>query len=821
MDLKATEYQKLVQEKVKDGESILLVAPTGLGKTFAATGDLSGRFCKTVYAVPLRALGNDIKRSVSEWNAAEGTKINPAIHHGGIQESTLFSEDFIVTTYDQVVCGVPGLPLSLPLKSGHAVAGALLMSRLIFDEAHLAWGISKEALTILLAITKFRSNFGLQTILMTATLPDAVSKHLADELKMERILIGKGGEIEDDEGLLRRDENRQVKAELLELKRKGDEKKLDLSPSDKLLVEGNGKRIYFANTVERLQKTYDRLIQKGIDQERILVLHNRMPHVWRTNVETQVKEHFSKDSKEGDWILLTNQVSEAGLDISAPLVISDPAPVDTLVQRAGRCARWFRESITEGRFIVLKVPGLSESNPSDEAKEYAAPYHKQMPFVVSALKSFPTNKILSWEIERQWVNEAWGGGEQKALDAVKESLNKTTFALNLFDRAAQENKPGEIANIFREILSVEVAVEKGHEVRIDDLADRDLQQLVDEGKFPDSSSISLGKAYGLFNKAEGRAGIIRYDKEENQFLVRKVDNVQLGDVLILPSSLAYLHKKKGLCFVSDKQEETQDEDTILSSEWSFPKRNKGAFSPGLQKRQSLWEHTRNVMDGTFKKFIESESPYRQTLLKVLRKLENIEDENKLNQLADLVANLAKVAAGFHDLGKAGASWQKKVREIDPTCLPGLVGRSLSAGKKRIGVPHTPPGYVATVSTCRLLIGVSNEAPHPLDTLIRAIALATCRHHSSLFNPARVENYKFDPHPETEGFVRDVLAYVGASPELVACAKQIIVLAKTRPSLDEVPLMLPNEDLFSIYSLVGRAILMADREDAGGVIKEHV
>ncbi len=154
--MKSTQFQQKVQELITQEErsSLLLVAPTGLGKTFAVTGDLLNQYTKTVYAVPLRALGNDILHSINQYQR-NGKNIEGVVHHGAIQDSDLFGEEVIVTTYDQVVCGVPGLPLSLSLKAGHAVAGALLMSRLIFDEAHLAWGISDNALAILLAIVQF------------------------------------------------------------------------------------------------------------------------------------------------------------------------------------------------------------------------------------------------------------------------------------------------------------------------------------------------------------------------------------------------------------------------------------------------------------------------------------------------------------------------------------------------------------------------------------------------------------------------------------------------------------------------------------------
>ncbi|MCL5773704.1 MAG: hypothetical protein M1536_04920 [Firmicutes bacterium] len=106
LKMNPTKFQSKVQNAVKNGESILLIAPTGIGKTFAVTGDIQEKFCKTIYAVPLQALGGGIKQAASDL-VRNGIHIKPVIHHGDAHESLLFSEEFIVTTYDQVVCGVP------------------------------------------------------------------------------------------------------------------------------------------------------------------------------------------------------------------------------------------------------------------------------------------------------------------------------------------------------------------------------------------------------------------------------------------------------------------------------------------------------------------------------------------------------------------------------------------------------------------------------------------------------------------------------------------------------------------------------------------
>lgn len=788
-----TQFQSHVQSKLKNDKSLLLVAPTGLGKTLAVTGDVQDMFCKVVYAVPLRALGIGIQKELSNLKR-KGKPIIPVIHHGDLQESKLFGEEVIITTYDQVVCAVPGLPLSLPLKAGHAIAGALLMSRLILDETHLAWSISDKALSILLAIIDFRQKLGLQTVVLTATLPKKVAEIISDRLGLELVIVGEG-EVADDEGLQLRENNRKVTISTLELKNKGkgERKQLDFQPLDYRLKNTKGKRIYFANTVERLHETYDRLINANVSADKIIVLHNRMPRSWRADAEQRAYACFGKGAQDGDWILLTNQVAEAGLDISAPLVISDPAPVDTLVQRAGRCGRWFRNGETQGEFVVIK------SKTEEIKKELSIPYRLNL--VSAAMDVIPT-KQLHWETEREWVNQAWGGDSKKAVESIEESLNETIFALNLFDRAAQEQKPGEIAGVFREILSLEVAVEEGDSVRIDDLAQRDLQNMLMKGQHPETSSIAIGSAWGLVRKAPSKCAVVRCN-EDGELIITPTDSVKLGDILIVPSSVAYLHRTKGLCFVKD---ESEIQDAILNSNWLDKReRTEESFEKEGGKLQTLWDHTAGVMERVHRRFTE-DGRYRKTLIKILQFLEPKKDADSL---ADLVAMLGMLAAGFHDLGKADKRWQEKAAKIQGEPILELIGRTSKTGDY-IGVPHTPPGYNAMIKASDLLIGSLGSSEY----LIRSIALSAVRHHSSFLNPSQVKHH-FEPHLQTNDFIKAVLKAVSAPETILKQSDEILEAAQKTPLKENVPLLLPNVDLFPIYALVGRAILMADREDAAG------
>jgi CRISPR-associated endonuclease/helicase Cas3 len=793
---KLTKFQAAVQKhlRTEGGPStLLLVAPTGIGKTLAVTADLSDGRRRIVYGVPLRALAGSILDEVRTIRQ-NPLPVDAVVHHGDARGSRLFSEEVVVTTYDQIVCAVPGLPLSLPLSAGHAVAGALLMSRLILDEVHLAWGISREALTILLGILEFRENLGLQTVVMTATLPENVARLLVEKRPNKRKLIIAGDdETKEDEALLERQQNRNVKIELVKVQsQQADAKQVDLATLIDLLRAKSGKRIYFANTVERLQDLYDRLEGSGFDLNRITVLHNRMPASWRAKAEAVARQRFGNNGHDGDWLLLTNQVAEAGLDISAPFVLSDPAPVDTLVQRAGRCARWFRQGRADGTFAVV--------SPSKTKLKDWAPQYRQgsVELTLDRLKMLigeNPGAMLDWKAEQRWISEAWSGDKKDdGTKAVETCLQQATFALNLFDRASQQHSPGAIASAFREILSIQVAVIADNSTQFEN----DLLSKLKSGYDLESSSTRLARGYGLIRDAKKRARVVRYRRDE---LIVESDPAYLapGDILLVPPSVAYLHPVKGLCFGNGTRLQIAESQLLPPS----PKSEPQLFG---SRRQSLWEHTDGVMTRVQDRLFRS-GDYRSALLKILRELEPEKDSG---DLVGLIGRLAVLATGFHDLGKCGRRWQQRAHEIDPDFAEELIGRTANT-ERRLGVPHTPPGFFAAVAACSQALGSLPEADH----LVRAIALAAARHHSSVLDPSAVPGYEFDPHEASSRFTKQVLDRMNLNID----ARSILEAGRIAGTASDVPLMLPNDDLFPIYALVGRAILISDREDAAGKTME--
>lgn len=101
------------------------------------------------------------------------------------------------------------------------------------------------------------------------------------------------------------------------------------------------------NTVDEARVAYTQLLELGFTTEQVTLFHSRFAMQDRQAIEQQVLTTFGKESQANQRagkVLVATQVVEQSLDLDFDVMISDLAPVDLLLQRAGRLHRHCRQS---------------------------------------------------------------------------------------------------------------------------------------------------------------------------------------------------------------------------------------------------------------------------------------------------------------------------------------------------------------------------------------------------------------------------------------------------------------------------------------------
>ncbi len=123
------------------------------------------------------------------------------------------------------------------------------------------------------------------------------------------------------------------------------------------------------NTIGTAQTTYLRARDAlAADEIEVELFHARFPFGRRMELENAVLQRFGKNGRPGERrrrVLVATQVVEQSLDLDFDVMVSDVAPVDLVLQRAGRLWRHDRarpEGITEPRLWLIE-PSIKDGLP--------------------------------------------------------------------------------------------------------------------------------------------------------------------------------------------------------------------------------------------------------------------------------------------------------------------------------------------------------------------------------------------------------------------------------------------------------------------------
>ncbi|MFA5862100.1 MAG: CRISPR-associated helicase Cas3' [Candidatus Thermoplasmatota archaeon] len=408
--------QQAVADALVDvrGPAILLVeAPMGEGKTEAALFahlELQRRFGhRGLYvALPSKATGNAMFKRTLEFLHKQGMNrtLDLQLVHGakllndtfeklrlsGIDDSTPGGEvragewftskkkallsEYGVGTVDQALLTI------LPVRHNFVRLWGLGNRVVVFDEIH---AYDAYTGTLLGHLLRWLLALGSSVVLLSATLSPSIRRTLArvvnadfpeQEAAYPRLSIYQPGTVIQKH--FEADPARRLTLRLQGIPADLPQMRSHLEAS----LGHGGMGLALVNTVQRAQGLY-KLFPEGTPLERdgqrvgkrlpdgteVFLFHARFPADRRQQRENQVLQTFGKDGKrEGRKILIATQVAEQSLDLDFDVIATDLAPIDLVLQRAGRLWRHDRKERPLPEPILL-VAGLA----GDEPPSFAEP----------------------------------------------------------------------------------------------------------------------------------------------------------------------------------------------------------------------------------------------------------------------------------------------------------------------------------------------------------------------------------------------------------------------------------------------------------------
>jgi len=304
--------------------------------------DLAGRLARLAEGVSAGGEGDEMRTWASAWVADNRKKAFLASAGAG--------------TIDQAFLSI--LPKKHLTLRQYALAGRIL----IVDEAHTCDAYMGEELKVLV---QMQARLGGSVIVLSATLSrsqrgdllaafalgrglrSASAGALRDSLRsqayplLSRWCAGEGVSetaVDGAPGLARR----------VEVRRIGDRAQ---TVTMALEAAARGAAVgIICNAVDPAIETWRALRDAGQPADRCHLFHARFTMEDRMAIEARVQGWFGRDStpdRRAGRILVATQVIEQSLDLDFDVLISDLAPVDLLVQRAGRLWRHARSGRPE------------------------------------------------------------------------------------------------------------------------------------------------------------------------------------------------------------------------------------------------------------------------------------------------------------------------------------------------------------------------------------------------------------------------------------------------------------------------------------------
>jgi ATP-dependent Lhr-like helicase len=341
---------------ILEGENVLLVAPTGSGKTEAILLPIfskviqqeSKKGISVVYITPLRALNRDLLKRLSFWASRLGITIQ--VRHGDTElklrrKQALFPPQMLVTTPETLQAILPGSRMRQHLSN---------VKYVVVDEVH-ELASSKRGVQLTIALERLYEVVGkeFQRIGLSATVgnPDEVAKFIAGterSVKVVQASLLKGYRYHV-ENPVPTDADYDLAGKLVTAPEAAARIRRVLE-----LVDSHKSTLIFVNSRTNAEMLGFKFNQLG--RTDIAVHHGSLSKEERVQIEDEFKAGALK-------AIICTSTLELGIDIgNVDLVIQylSPRQVNSLIQRVGRSGHRL-DMLSEGVIITAFPDDTLES----------------------------------------------------------------------------------------------------------------------------------------------------------------------------------------------------------------------------------------------------------------------------------------------------------------------------------------------------------------------------------------------------------------------------------------------------------------------------
>jgi len=403
------EWRPLQRRANKIKGNLIIRAPTGYGKTECALlwADINsfknkkGISNRIFYILPYKASINAMHVRMLEY--FKSPELVGVLHSSS--SYYLYTSNFeykrLLSLYHKIFTP---LKVTTPFQIMKAFFGVgffemtlseLENALLIFDEIHV---YEPNIMGIILAMLEILKEHNIKVLIMSATLPDFIEELFIKLLNPKKI------EVSSKEA----DYFTRHRVKIVDGKIEDNiENFVDKFKNEKLTPA-----LITCNTVDKAIDINKLLKNLGY---RVMLLHSRFTYGDREKLERKLRGNLDMY----DFVVAT-QVVEVSLDISFKTILSEPAPLDALVQRFGRVNR---QGWRDGKISDVYV--LTEGSKDD--KKVYKPYS----VVEDSIKILQklNEKELKESILSDLVSKSYNRAKNELIEEIEENKNA---ALKLF-----------------------------------------------------------------------------------------------------------------------------------------------------------------------------------------------------------------------------------------------------------------------------------------------------------------------------------------------------------------------------------------------------